>query len=337
VTVGVVRYQRDSSNSVASALPGPALPGAKDKDQDKMASAPAASTSATEARQKVVVVKPSPATLIAPTGTQAVTSQKERVAQANGLRLKTELNALAFAARAPSPSIPSQTEAVEVASASPSAAPEQSTLDSNQNQAQVAIQQSQISQQSEQQSDRQAPSVGREVVGKAKAPISSATGASLSSNSGRSLQMAQASAVFISVPRWTITPAGGLQKSYDQGKTWQPVSLNASPNPTSAALQVEAIQGMSKAKKQNNSVMPPAVLAISTSGLEIWAGAAGGVLYHSTDAGDHWASSVPSDGDTSLTGDITSVEFTDALHGKASTSTSEIWTTSNDGQSWSKQ
>ena len=149
--------------------------------------------------------------------------------------------------------------------------------------------------------------------------------------------MAQASAVFISVPRWTITPAGGLQKSYDQGKTWQPVSLNASPNPTSAALQVEAIQGMSKAKKQNNSVMPPAVLAISTSGLEIWAGAAGGVLYHSTDAGDHWASSVPSDGDTSLTGDITSVEFTDALHGKASTSTSEIWTTSNDGQSWSKQ
>ncbi|MGA8432610.1 MAG: zf-HC2 domain-containing protein [Candidatus Sulfotelmatobacter sp.] len=336
VTVGVMSYQRVSSNSVASARPGPTLPGAKDK---MLSAASAPSTSATEAQQQDALVKPSPATQSAPAATQTVTSQKERIAQPNGSQVKTESNTLAFAARAPS--IPSQTETVEVASASPSVPPEQAASDSNQNQSQVAMQQGPRAQESQQPADQQPPlSVGREVVGKAKAPISSAAGASLSRNSGRSVQMAQAAAVLISLPRWMITSAGGLQKSYDQGKTWQPVSLNASSRSESPALQLEATtraQKMSKAKKQNESVAPPSVLAISTSGLEIWAGAAGGVLYHSTDAGDHWTSSVLRDGNVFLTGDITSVEFTDAMHGKASTSTSEIWTTSNDGQSWSKQ
>ncbi len=327
VTVGVGRYRRDSSSNVASGLPEPALPAAK----DKMVSANEPSISATEARrQQGVLVKPSPATQIAPTAAQTVTSQKERIAQGNEPQVNTKSNTLAFAPRAPSPSIPSQTETVEVASATPSVTSEQ----------QVAMQQGQNSEQSERQPDQQSPSVDREVVGKAKAPIPSPTGESLSRNSGRSLQAAEASAVFISIPRWMITSAGGLQKSYDQGKNWQPVPLSATPSPASTALQAEGTtraQETSKMKKQNNSVTPPDVRAISTSGLEIWAGAAGGVLYHSADAGDHWTSSVLRKGDVLLTGDIISVQFTDSLHGQVTTSTSETWTTSDDGQSWSKR
>jgi photosystem II stability/assembly factor-like uncharacterized protein len=61
------------------------------------------------------------------------------------------------------------------------------------------------------------------------------------------------------------------------------------------------------------------------------------VLYHSSDAGDHWLRVAPVSSGAMLTGDIVSLEFADLQHGKILTSTGEIWTTSDDGQTWQKQ
>jgi hypothetical protein len=222
---------------------------------------------------------------------------------------------LTQAAPPPSP-VPVQTEAVEVASAA--AAPIQ--------QSPVETQQSQLSQQSESQAGQE--SEDRAVVGKAKAPVAAQMSPGFA---GSSSTMVQISPVALA-PRWTITPAGGLQRSYDQGKTWQ-----------ATALQVEAAapsaqnQRVSRSKKQKDSVALPVFRAISASGAEIWAGAAGGVLYHSVDSGDHWLSAIPSYNGFLLTGDIVSVQFADSLHGRLATSTSETWTTGDGGQHWSRQ
>jgi photosystem II stability/assembly factor-like uncharacterized protein len=141
-------------------------------------------------------------------------------------------------------------------------------------------------------------------------------------------------------PRWTITSVGGLQRSYDQGKTWQDVSVAAVSQPAATALQVEAhapsTQKVAQSRKQT-SIASPLFRAISASGSEIWAGAAGGILCHSVDSGDHWFSAIPSYNGILLTGDIISVQFADSLHGRLATSTSETWTTGDGGQHWSKQ
>jgi photosystem II stability/assembly factor-like uncharacterized protein len=141
-------------------------------------------------------------------------------------------------------------------------------------------------------------------------------------------------------PRWTITSAGGLQRSYDQGKTWQDVPIAAASGPASAVLQAELNAGYPRhaalSKKQSSNPYP-LIRAISASDSEIWAGAAGGVLYHSVDAGDHWVSVILSDSGILLTGDIISIDFPDSVHGKLATSTSETWTTADGGQHWSTQ
>jgi photosystem II stability/assembly factor-like uncharacterized protein len=158
--------------------------------------------------------------------------------------------------------------------------------------------------------------------------------------SSASLSMIPATAASASGPRWTITSAGGLQRSYDEGKTWQDVSVIANSASANIALQAEPSalysQNAPQLKKKKDSVASPIIRAISASSSEIWAGAAGGVLYHSSDAGNHWTSITPSDNGVLLTGDIVSLQFSDASHGKITTSTSEIWTTT-DGQHWSKQ
>jgi photosystem II stability/assembly factor-like uncharacterized protein len=38
-----------------------------------------------------------------------------------------------------------------------------------------------------------------------------------------------------------------------------------------------------------------------------------------------------------LTGDVVRIEFPDPQHGTVTTSTPEIWITTDDGQSWQKQ
>jgi photosystem II stability/assembly factor-like uncharacterized protein len=96
-------------------------------------------------------------------------------------------------------------------------------------------------------------------------------------------------------PRWTISPEGRLQRSFDSGKNWQMVPVA-------------------------NEVV---FRALSANDSDVWVGGAAGVLYHSSDAGEHWTQIKPSADGKSLTSDIVTLEFSDARHGKLTTSNGE--------------
>ncbi len=139
------------------------------------------------------------------------------------------------------------------------------------------------------------------------------------------------------VPRWTINSAGGLQRSFDQGLTWQAVDVNANP----AYLQIAGKASREKNKEASQGLKrdasAPIFRAVAASGPDVWAGGSGGALYHSHDAGNHWTRVTPTSAGAVLTGDIVSLEFPDMQHGKVSTSSGEVWTTSDAGQTWQKQ
>ncbi len=116
-------------------------------------------------------------------------------------------------------------------------------------------------------------------------------------------------AVLTSPARWSLSPEGAVRRSLDAGKTWQPVPIA-------------------------NHVIFRAVSALGT---EVWVGGLGGALYHSSDRGQTWIQVKPRAGGTPLTADITSLEFSDAQHGKLTTIDHQIWTTSDGGQNWQKQ
>jgi len=148
-------------------------------------------------------------------------------------------------------------------------------------------------------------------------------------------------------PRWAITSYGTLQRSYDQGASWQDVPVKGTPGGAtggmrmaSAAATPERTAGLAKTK---DTAKPSVALdapiqfrAVSAVGNDVWAGGSAGKLYHSSDAGSHWVQVIPSSGSMSLTGDIVGLEFSDSQHGRITTSTREVWLTS-DGQSWQKQ
>jgi hypothetical protein len=154
----------------------------------------------------------------------------------------------------------------------------------------------------------------------------------------------------LSVPRWTISAAGGLQRSFDQGNTWQTVDVNANAATFTGATSVAVVarnSGAKAAKETANEkdadkarkpdAAPLTFRAVAAAGSDVWAGGSAGALYHSQDAGNHWTRIVPASAGTSLTGDIISLRFPDPQHGMLSTSTSEVWTTSDAGQTWQKR
>jgi hypothetical protein len=109
-------------------------------------------------------------------------------------------------------------------------------------------------------------------------------------------------------PRWTVSPDGALQRSFDSGKTWQTIPV------------------------AGNVVFR----ALSANQADIWAGGAAGALYHSSDAGEHWTQIKPVANGLPLTADILTVQFSDPQHGTLSTADHETWTTSDAGASWHK-
>lgn len=160
------------------------------------------------------------------------------------------------------------------------------------------------------------------------------------------------------VANWTISSTGSLQRSFDQGRSWQDVNVNAGRSSGAAVAQMSVsmnLQKESAAAKQDDKGQaekgqaekdeadkkksaPPIIFrAVSANGADVWAGGSSGLLFHSTDSGGHWVPVVPVTDDATITGDIVSLEFADSQHGKVTTSTSETWLTGDGGKTWRKQ
>lgn len=148
------------------------------------------------------------------------------------------------------------------------------------------------------------------------------------------------------VPRWSINSSGGLQRSIDQGKTWMDVSVAPAPAGSYDLVTVANSQAISVTKSDKKALKrefakaktsPVVFRAVAANGADVWAGGMAGMLYHSLDAGNTWTRVAPSASGSLLTGDVLTVDFPDPQHGKLTTSTPEVWTTSDAGQTWQKQ
>lgn len=149
------------------------------------------------------------------------------------------------------------------------------------------------------------------------------------------------------LPRWSVSAGGTLQRSLDQGVTWQNVNVAGvsvasyqNSLDISAATQSakDAKSARAKAKTANKKdAASPVFRAVTANGADVWAGGLNGSLYHSADFGNRWTQVVPFSAGSVLTADIVSIEFTDPQHGKLSTSTAETWITADSGQTWQKR
>jgi len=111
------------------------------------------------------------------------------------------------------------------------------------------------------------------------------------------------------IPRWALTADGTLQRSFDMGRSWEPITVS----------------------------LEASLRALAANGLDIWVGGTAGALYHSEDAGEHWVKVQPVSDGRSLTADVIGVEFTDFEHARLNTSSGEVWTTEDAGLTWQKR
>jgi len=110
--------------------------------------------------------------------------------------------------------------------------------------------------------------------------------------------------------RWRLSDTGAVLRSSDGGATWAPAGVD----------------------------VPTKFRSLSVFAHHVWAGGADGKIYHSPDSGDHWEILRPASAQgTPLSGEIVGLEFTDALHGRASSSAREVWMTADGGRTWIKQ
>jgi hypothetical protein len=111
----------------------------------------------------------------------------------------------------------------------------------------------------------------------------------------------------ISSPRWMLTSSGALQRSLDEGRSWELVA-----------------HGLN-------------FRALSVQGAEIWVGGAAGALYHSADLGQNWAQIIPNSNGEALKAEITRIEFASPQEGVLTTAAGETWITSDSGRTWLKK
>jgi hypothetical protein len=178
-------------------------------------------------------------------------------------------------------------------------------------------------------------------VGKAKPAVTPEYAGAGSIGGPLTSATAGATPTSVPVPSWSISSNGTLQRSYDQGATWQVADVNANVG----ALDAASVQSTAKSSRADSKdaqapkrdFASPTFRAVAANAADVWAGGSHGALYHSLDAGDHWTRILPSSADAALTGDIVGLDFVDAQHGRVSTSTAEIWVTSDGGLTWQKQ
>lgn len=178
-------------------------------------------------------------------------------------------------------------------------------------------------------------------VGKAKPPVTPEYAGPGSIGGALTSATAAATPTSVSVPTWSISSNGGLQRSYDQGASWQVVDVNETPASSDAVI-VQRKATSSRAESKDVQALKrdsasPVFRAVAVNVADVWAGGSGGILFHSIDAGDHWTRVRPASADAALTGDIVSLEFVDTQHGRVATSTAETWITSDAGHSWQRQ
>jgi hypothetical protein len=139
--------------------------------------------------------------------------------------------------------------------------------------------------------------------------------------------------------RWIVNSDGGLERSVDRGNSWQGVDVNAqnSASSMSSKLAAKAARAKDKSDTKKEAAATPVFRAVAAMGTEVWAGGSTGALFHSSDGGNHWTRVVPLFAGSTLTGDVVTLEFSDPQHGKITTSTPEVWTTTDAGQTWQKQ
>jgi hypothetical protein len=148
-----------------------------------------------------------------------------------------------------------------------------------------------------------------------------------------------ASGVLRASPRWSIGADGALLRSFDAGHTWVEVDVNAEMaiNRAKAGNAGDTLEYALKKKAKTQRSVSQVFRAVSAQGPEVWAGGSAATLYHSSDSGAQWTRVLPSSSGAALTGDITSIEFSDLRHGRIVTSAGEVWITADDGQSWTRQ
>jgi photosystem II stability/assembly factor-like uncharacterized protein len=116
--------------------------------------------------------------------------------------------------------------------------------------------------------------------------------------------VAQSVEVKASLPAalWSVSSTGNVRRSMDGGKTFE---------------EVHVAQGVK-------------FEAVAARGQDVWAGGAGGALFHSADGGAIWTR-LGVNGNTET---IVGIQVRDALHLTITLATGEQWTTEDGGQQW---
>jgi photosystem II stability/assembly factor-like uncharacterized protein len=104
---------------------------------------------------------------------------------------------------------------------------------------------------------------------------------------------------------WSII-AGSGQRSADEGKTWQSVPVN------------------------DGTVFR----ALEAEGSEIWAGAANGTLFHSSDDGGRWQQVKVGDENAQLSGEIVTINARNLPRIEITTDSGEQWISEDGGVHW---